>query len=66
LIHANGDPTVPAGQSQRLKNALQVAGHPATYVELNDRSHDISTEAARLQVLQAVTDFLAKMNPAQN
>ena len=66
LIHANGDPIVPPGQSQRLKNALQVAGHPATYVELNDRSHDVSTEAARLALLQAVTDFLARTNPAQD
>ena len=66
LIHANGDPIVPAGQSQRLKNALQVAGHPATYVELNDHSHDVGTEAARLALLQAVTDFLARTNPAQD
>ncbi len=66
LIHASGDPIVPAGQSEKLKDALQSAGHPATYVALNDHSHEISTEAARLQVLQAVTDFLAKMNPTQN
>jgi dipeptidyl aminopeptidase/acylaminoacyl peptidase len=66
LIHADADPIVPAGQSQRLKNALQEAGHPATYVALNDRSHDIGTEAARVSVLQAVTDFLAKQNPARN
>ena len=66
LIHASGDPIVPPGQSQRLQNALQIAGHPATYVELNDHSHDLSTEGARLQVLQSVTDFLAKMDPTQN
>ena len=66
LIHASGDPVVPIGQSQRLKNALQGTGHPATYVELNDRSHDVSTEAARLALLQAVTDFLTRTNPAQD
>jgi len=66
LIHANGDPIVPYGQSVRLRDALQSANRSVTYVELNDHSHDVGTEAARLKVLQAVTDFLAKMNPAQN
>jgi len=66
LIDADGDPIVPAGQTHRLRDALQAANRPVTDVELDDHSHDITTQAARLSVLQAVTDFLAKQNPAQN
>jgi len=66
LIDASGDSVVPAGQTHRLRDALNAANRPATYVELDDGGHDIGTAAARLALLQAVTDFLAKQNPAQN
>jgi len=66
LIDADGDPVVPAGQTHRLRDALQAANRPVTDIELDDDSHDITTQAARLSVLQAVTDFLAKQTPAQN
>ena len=66
LIDADGDPLVPAGQTHRLRDALQAANRPVADVELDDHSHNITTQAARLSVLRAVTDFLAKQNPAQN
>ncbi len=66
LIDAEGDPVVPAGQTHRLRDALQAANRPVTDIELDDRSHDVSTQAARLSVLQGITDFLARQNPAQN
>ena len=66
LIHAAADDVVPAGQSTRLRDALRSAGRPVTDVDLSDGGHAIGTEAARLQVLQAITDFMARQNPAQN
>jgi len=66
LIHAKDDAVVPPSQSRQLRDAGQAAGVPLTYVELESGGHEPSTEAARLSVLQAVTDFLARQNPAQN
>ena len=64
LIDADGDPIVPVDQTHRLRDALQAANRPVTDVELDDHSHDITTQAARLSVLQSVTDFLGKQNPS--
>lgn len=66
LIHASGDPVVPVGQSRKLRDQLQDAKAPVTYLELNDRSHSVDTQTARKAVLEAVTTFLAKQNPATN
>ncbi len=66
LIHASGDPVVPAGQSRKLRDQLQDLKAPVTYLELDDRSHSVDTQAARRAVLEAVTTFLAKQNPATN
>ncbi len=66
LIDDDADPVVPAGQTHRLRDALQAANRPVSDIELDDHTHDVTTQAARLKVLQAVTDFLARQNPAQN
>ena len=66
LIHSADDGVVPISQSHRLRDDLKAAGRPATYVELPDGGHDVDSQTARLQLLQAVTDFLAKQSPAQN
>ncbi len=63
LIHAAGDEVVPVGQSRKLRDDAKSA---VSYVELSEGGHDADTEAARLQILQAVSGFLAKQNPAQN
>ncbi len=66
LIHASGDPVVPVGQSRKLRDQLQDTKAPVTYLELDDRSHDVATQPARKAVLETVTAFLAKQNPATN
>ena len=66
LIHANGDPVVPVGQSRKLRDQLQDAKATVTYLELDDHSHGVGGEAPRRAVLEAVTAFLAKQNPATN
>ncbi|CAL4869538.1 hypothetical protein MMA231_03830 (plasmid) [Asticcacaulis sp. MM231] len=65
LVHSQYDKTVPASQSRTLRDALQKADKPVTYVELADCGHDLATEACRLGTAQAVVDFLAINNPAK-
>jgi dipeptidyl aminopeptidase/acylaminoacyl peptidase len=66
LINASEDPVVPTEQSHRLRDRLQDAKAPLTYLEIDGRTHSIDSEASRRAVLAAVTDFLARQNPAQN
>lgn len=66
LIHAAGDEVVPVGQSRKLRDEARPADRPVGYLELTEGGHDADTEAARLQILQAVSAFLAKQNPAEN
>ncbi len=65
LVHAQHDKAVPSGQSRSLRDGLQRAGKPVTYVELEGCSHDLETEACRLGTAQAVVDFLSINNPAK-
>jgi dipeptidyl aminopeptidase/acylaminoacyl peptidase len=65
LVHAQYDTSVPAGQSRSLRDGLQQAGKPVTYVELEGCGHQLETEACRLGTAQAVVDFLAANNPAK-
>ncbi|CAL4869993.1 hypothetical protein MMA231_04291 (plasmid) [Asticcacaulis sp. MM231] len=65
LVHSQYDKTVPPSHSRTLRDALQKAGKPVTYVELADCGHALATEACRLGTAQAVVDFLAINNPAK-
>jgi len=66
LIHQNEDGLVPASQSRNLRDDLHRLGKPVDYVEVKGAGHTPDTEAARLQILQSVTAFLAANNPAGN
>lgn len=65
LIASPNDPIVPSGQSRALRDALQRAGKTATYVELPDNGHLLTTEDSRIRAAQALIDFLAAHNPAK-
>ncbi len=64
LIHGTEDAEVPPDQSQRFYDAMTRAGHPAEFVKLDKEDHWLSKEATRVQMLEAVVDFLGKHNPA--
>ena len=64
LIHGTDDAVVPPDQSQRFYNAMTQAGHPAELVKLDKEDHWLSKEATRIQMLEAMIDFLVKHNPA--
>ncbi len=66
LIHQDADSLVPCSQSRDLRDQLLKAGKHVEYLELKGHDHTPDTEAARLQILQAVTAFLAVNNPATN
>jgi len=63
LVHAEWDKIVPASQSRSLRDRLQKAGKPVSYVELKDCDHNLGTETCRLQTAEAVIDFLKAKNP---
>ncbi len=65
LVQVKYDKSVPADQSRGLRDGLQKAGKPVTYVELEGCGHQLETEACRLGTAQAVVDFLAANNPAK-
>ncbi len=64
LIHGTDDAVVPPDQSQRFYDAMTRAGRPAELVKLDKEDHWLSKEATRVQMLQAMVDFLVKHNPA--
>jgi len=64
LIHGTDDAVVPPDQSQRFYDAMTHAGHSAELVKLDKEDHWLSKEATRVQMLEAMVDFLAKHNPA--
>lgn len=66
LIHQDGDGLVPVSQSRDMRDQLQKAGKHVEYLELKGGDHTPDTEAARLQILQTLTGFLAANNPAEN
>ena len=63
LIHGKDDTVVPFSQSQIMADALKKAGKPYDLVVLKAEDHWLSRGATRLQMLQAVIDFLQKNNP---
>ncbi|MGA9657991.1 MAG: hypothetical protein WBQ60_08140, partial [Asticcacaulis sp.] len=65
LVTSQWDKTVSPSKSRSLRNDLQKAGKPATYAELPDCGHDLTTDACRLGAAQALIDFLKVNNPAK-
>jgi dipeptidyl aminopeptidase/acylaminoacyl peptidase len=63
LIHGKDDTVVPFNQSQLMADALKKAGKPYDFVVLKAEDHWLSRGETRLQMLQAVMDFLQKNNP---
>jgi len=65
LIAEADDHTVPVGQSEAMAAALQGQGKAATLLKLKGASHNLASESDRLAALTAITDFLAKNDPAR-
>ncbi len=63
LIHGKDDTVVPFEQTQIMADALKRAGKPHEIVTLKHEDHWLSHPDTRLQMLQAVMDFLQKNNP---
>ena len=64
IIHGKDDTVVPFEQSQLMVDALTKAGHPPQLVILKHEDHWLSHGDTRLQMLQAVVNFLKENNPA--
>jgi dipeptidyl aminopeptidase/acylaminoacyl peptidase len=64
LIHGKDDTVVPFEQTRIMADALKRAGKPFDLVILRHEDHWLSHGDTRLQMLQAVIDFLQKNNPA--
>jgi dipeptidyl aminopeptidase/acylaminoacyl peptidase len=63
LVHGKDDTVVPFDQSDNMYDALRAASKQVEFVTLKDEDHWLSRGATRLQLLQAVVDFLRKTNP---
>jgi cephalosporin-C deacetylase-like acetyl esterase len=63
LVHGRDDTVVPFEQSQIMFNALKRAGKSVQLVPLKAEDHWLSRGETRLEMLQAVTDFLVANNP---
>jgi dipeptidyl aminopeptidase/acylaminoacyl peptidase len=60
LIHGRDDTVVPIVQSRKMERALQGAGKPVQFVELEGEDHWLSGAPTRLGTLQALDAFLAE------
>jgi dipeptidyl aminopeptidase/acylaminoacyl peptidase len=63
LVHGKDDTVVDYHQSQIMADALARAGKPFEFVTLKAEDHWLSRGATRLEMLQAVVEFLEKYNP---
>lgn len=50
---------MPIEQSRRLKHALEAAGRPVRYVEVNGMGHGPSTDEETTKVFEEIATFLA-------
>ena len=64
LIDTLDDRTVPSGQSQAMRDALEAAQRSVDLIQLKGAEHAPATPDTRQAVLNAVMDFLAKNDPA--
>jgi dipeptidyl aminopeptidase/acylaminoacyl peptidase len=63
LIHGKDDTVVTYEQSEEMARALKRAGKPYNFVTLKDEDHWLSRSQTRLQMLEAMVDFLKVHNP---
>ena len=63
LIHGKDDTVVPIEQSEEMERALRRAGKPVTLLELDGEDHWLSRSETRLQMLNAMVQFLETNNP---
>ncbi len=67
LIHGKDDTVVDIEQSEIMAEALEEAGKPVTFVELDGEDHWLSSEETRIQMLELLDDFLMKnLGPGVN
>ncbi len=64
LIHGTDDTVVPIDQSKRMEKALTAAGKTVQFVTYKGQDHWETVGSARIEMMQAALDFLAKYNPA--
>jgi dipeptidyl aminopeptidase/acylaminoacyl peptidase len=64
LIHGKNDTVVPIDQSRRMNSAMKAAKKDVTFIEFDKEDHWQSLAPARLEMIEAIMDFLAKHNPA--
>ncbi len=59
LIHGTRDQNVDVEQSRLMRGRLEERGKPVTYIEYEDRDHQIDDAEARTGMLVAIDKFLA-------
>jgi dipeptidyl aminopeptidase/acylaminoacyl peptidase len=64
LIHGKDDTVVPYRQSEIMEKGLRKAGKTVSFVTLKHEDHWLSRSETRLQMLEAVVEFLQANNPA--
>ncbi len=64
LIHGTDDTVVPIEQSRRMEKALKAAGKPVEFITYKGQDHWETIPSARVTMMQAAVDFVAKHNPA--
>jgi len=60
LMHVEKDTTVPLEQSTIMRSALERAGKPVRFVQLDGDDHWIARSQTRLRVLKELESFLAE------
>lgn len=65
LIHGDDDTVVPYEQSTRMKRALERAGKSVELIKLKGEDHWMSVAETRMQMLEAMDEFLATHMPAR-
>jgi dipeptidyl aminopeptidase/acylaminoacyl peptidase len=60
LIHGDRDYTVDVSQSRQMARALERAGKPHHFVELENETHHLTRQSTRQQFLEAIDVFLAE------
>ena len=64
LIHGKDDTVVAFRQSDKMADALSLAGRPHELVVLRDEDHWLSKSETRKQMLEEAMRFVQKYNPA--
>ena len=64
LIHGRDDTVVAVEQSKSMRKALEKAGKPVEYLEMEGEDHWMSREQTRLTMLKASVEFVQRFNPA--